>query len=115
MGPEVGEDAALIDIGDKYLVAKTDPITFTTKDIGWYAVQVNTNDIAVMGATAKWMLATILLPESVEEEAIRNIFQGFFAGKVSCRWVGLQTELARSITPYSMAMHTLQRLRLFQI
>lgn len=75
LGPEVGEDAALIDIGDKYLVAKTDPITFTTKDIGWYAVQVNTNDIAVMGATAKWMLATILLPESVEEEAIRNIFQ----------------------------------------
>ena len=50
-----------------------------------------------------------------EHLAIRNIFQGFFAGKVSCRWVGLQTELARSITPYSMAMHTLQRLRLFQI
>ena len=74
LGPEVGEDAALIDIGDKYLVAKTDPITFTTKDIGWYAVQVNANDIAVMGASAKWMLATILLPESAEEEEIRNIF-----------------------------------------
>ncbi len=63
VGPRIGEDAAVIDFGKKYLVAKTDPITFTTHRIGWYAVNVNANDIAAMGATPKWFLATVLLPE----------------------------------------------------
>ena len=27
VGPRVGEDATVIDMGDRYLVAKTDPIT----------------------------------------------------------------------------------------
>lgn len=63
VGPRIGEDAAVIDFGEKYLVAKTDPITFTTYRMGWYAVNVNANDIAAMGATPRWFLATILLPE----------------------------------------------------
>jgi len=63
VGPRIGEDAAVIDFGKNYLVAKTDPITFTTHRIGWYAVNVNANDIAAMGATPKWFLATLLLPE----------------------------------------------------
>ena len=50
LGARAGEDAALIDFGDRYLVAKTDPITFATDLIGWYMVQVNANDIAVMGS-----------------------------------------------------------------
>lgn len=64
VGPQVGEDAAVMDIGDKYLVATSDPITFATEDIGWYVVCVNSNDIAAMGATPKWLLVTLLLPES---------------------------------------------------
>ena len=59
----IGQDAAVIDMGDRYLVAKTDPITFATGQIGWYAVNVNANDIACTGATPRWFLATILLPE----------------------------------------------------
>ena len=34
LGSKVGEDAAVIDFGDTYLVAKTDPITFIADDIG---------------------------------------------------------------------------------
>src|SRR5262249_50859020 len=33
LGPRVGEDAAVIDMGDRYLVATTDPITFVTEDL----------------------------------------------------------------------------------
>ncbi len=62
VGPQMGVDAAVIDMGDTLLVAKTDPITFATAEIGWYAVNVNANDIAVMGATPRWFMATILLP-----------------------------------------------------
>ncbi|MEM7034500.1 MAG: AIR synthase related protein, partial [Chloroflexota bacterium] len=57
LGGKVGEDAALIDMGDHYLVAKTDPITFAADKIGWYAVNVNANDIACLGATPNWFLA----------------------------------------------------------
>ena len=56
IGPRVGEDAAVIDMGDKYLVAKTDPITFTAENIAWYVVNINANDIATMGATPRWFL-----------------------------------------------------------
>lgn len=76
VGPKIGEDAAVIDFGEKYLVAKTDPITFTTHRIGWYAVNVNANDIATMGATPKWFLATVLLPEGkTNKRLVTQIFR----------------------------------------
>ena len=64
VGPGIGLDAAVIDMGDRLLVAKSDPVTFATDSIGWYAVQVNANDIATTGATPRWFLATVLLPEA---------------------------------------------------
>ena len=62
VGPEIGEDAAVIDMGAAYLVAKTDPITFVADDIGWYAIVINANDLATRGATPKWFLATCATP-----------------------------------------------------
>ena len=74
LGPRLGEDAALIDFGDRHLVAKTDPITFATDLIGWYLVQVNANDLAVMGAEPRWLMATLLLPEGVTSDQVEAIF-----------------------------------------
>lgn len=70
LGPRTGEDAAIIDMGDRYLVAKTDPITFATDEIGWYAVNVNANDVACCGAVPRWFLATLLLPERRTDSAL---------------------------------------------
>ena len=70
VGPGIGQDAAVIDMTDRYLVAKTDPITFATDDIGWYAVNVNANDIACMGARPKWFMATALLPAGRADAAL---------------------------------------------
>jgi hydrogenase expression/formation protein HypE len=69
VGPRVGEDAAVLDMGDRYLVATTDPITFATDEMGWYALCVNANDLAVRGARPLWFLATLLLPEGGTSEA----------------------------------------------
>ncbi len=63
LGPQVGVDCAVLDFGDRLLVLKSDPITFATADIGWYLVQVNSNDIATTGARPRWLLVTALLPE----------------------------------------------------
>ncbi len=75
IGPGIGRDAAVIDTGGpRLLVAKTDPITFATSDIGWYAVHVNANDIACMGARPQWFLATVLLPEGAHGKLASAIF-----------------------------------------
>jgi len=74
LGARAGEDAALIDFGDRYLVAKTDPITFATDLIGWYMVQINANDIAVMGGTPRWLMTTLLLPDTTSENEVERIF-----------------------------------------
>src|SRR5467141_4485823 len=75
IGPRVGEDAAVIDMGDRLLIAKSDPITFATDAIGYYAVTVNANDIAVMGGTPRWFLATLLLPETTTTATlVQDIF-----------------------------------------
>jgi hydrogenase maturation factor len=63
IGPQIGEDAAVIDAGDRYLVVTTDPITFATDRIGRYAVHVNANDVAVLGARPLWFFVVMLLPE----------------------------------------------------
>jgi len=61
--PGPGLDCAVLDLGDRLLVLKADPITFATDEIGWYLVQINANDLATTGATPRWLLLTMLLPE----------------------------------------------------
>ncbi|MBY8979857.1 MAG: AIR synthase family protein [Candidatus Lokiarchaeota archaeon] len=87
VGSSIGEDAAVIDMGDKYLVAKTDPITFVTDEIGYYAVNINVNDIVCMGATPKWFQSTILLPaEHTDEDLIETIFRNIHD---TCKSLGI--------------------------
>ena len=75
LGPGIGEDAAVLDLGgETLLVAKSDPITFATDRIGWYAVQVNANDIACTGGVPRWFLATLLVPERFTEDQAEELF-----------------------------------------
>ena len=87
LGPGLGLDCAVIDIGQNLLVVKTDPITFATTEIGWYAVQVSANDIATTAATPRWFLATLLLPEgaTTSDQVLEISEQAFQA----CREMGI--------------------------
>ena len=87
VGPQVGEDAAVLDMGDRYLVATTDPITFATDEMGWYALHVNANDLAVRGAEPRWFMATVLLPEGKSHEA--QVEQLFAEVAEACAAVGV--------------------------
>ena len=100
VGPRVGEDAAVIDIGDRYLVATADPITFATTDIAWYAVQVNANDIAVRGAKPRWFLATVLLPEGrTSDDDVATLFARLHEAceEIEVTLVGGHTEVTHGI------------------
>jgi hydrogenase maturation factor len=100
VGPRVGEDAAVLDVGDRYLVATADPITFATDDVGWYALQVNANDVAVRGARPRWFLATILLPaERADEDAAVALFDQLTAAcdELDVALVGGHTEITTGV------------------
>ncbi len=88
VGPRVGEDAAVLDMGDRYLVAKTDPITFAADAIGWYAVHVNANDVACAGGEPRWFLMSLLLPEGSATAALAEAV--FEQVRAACREVGAE-------------------------
>jgi hydrogenase maturation factor len=100
IGPCLGEDAAHILFGANTLLAKTDPITFATDRIGWYAINVNANDIAVAGGTPKWFLATLMMPPESTEHEIRDIFQqiGEAALEIGVQLAGGHTEVTPAVT-----------------
>ncbi len=100
VGPKAGEDAAVIAFGDRYLLAKTDPITFATDEIGWYAVNVNANDIAVMGGRPRWFLVTVLLPAGqATPEMADAIFAQIHAacGEMGIALAGGHTEVTHGL------------------
>jgi hydrogenase maturation factor len=99
VGPAIGEDAAVIAVGDKLLVASTDPITFATDLIGWYAVQVNANDVAVMGARPAWFLATVLLPEGAQPLLAEQVFDQIHSAcrELDVSLVGGHTEVTHGL------------------
>ena len=87
LGSRYGEDAAVLEPSGKYLVAKTDPITFTADHIGWYSVNINANDLATMGARPRWFLATFLFPEGRTTEAL--VKKLFGETLKACRSLGI--------------------------
>lgn len=75
LGPSIGEDAAVVRLGNRLLVLKTDPVTYASDMIGWYAVNVNANDVVTRGARPAWFQAVILLPVGSDENLVEDIFK----------------------------------------
>ncbi len=100
IGSGIGEDAAVIAMKDGYLIAKTDPITGATDEIGYYVVNINANDIASMGGTPLWFLATILLPEGSSETNLELIFSQIAdcCNKLGIAYCGGHTEVTTAVT-----------------
>lgn len=100
LGPGIGRDAAAIDMGNgKALVAAADPVTFAVDEIGRYAVHVNANDVACLGATPRWFIATAFFPEGADESLAREIFSQIEAGcaEVGALPIGGHTEITLGI------------------
>ncbi len=77
LGPGIGEDAAVIRAAggsDAYCIVKSDPITFTTAQIGHYALHVCVNDLAVTGARPRFYFPVILFPAGTSYAHIEDVF-----------------------------------------
>jgi hydrogenase maturation factor len=99
LGPAPGEDACALRVGGGALVAATDPITFTGRDIGTLAVVVNANDVAVMGVRPRWFLAVVLLPAGTREEEVRALLAQLRAAldAIGAVLVGGHTEVTDAV------------------
>ena len=99
-GPGIGADAAVIELGDRLLIAKADPVTFATERIGWYAVQVNANDVACLGGVPRWFVATVLLPESAPESLAVDVHEQITqaCAALGVALVGGHTEITYGLT-----------------
>jgi hydrogenase expression/formation protein HypE len=98
--PGIGVDAAVAEINGDLLAMKVDPITFATDEIGWYAVHVNANDIAMVGGQPAWFLAALLLPERrTTAELVEDIFGQMVraCSEVGALLVGGHTEITHSL------------------
>jgi len=73
LGPNIGEDATVIDFKDRVLVIHSDPITGAVENVGWLAVNICTNDIATRGVRPLWILTVLLLPDGVSLAHLKNI------------------------------------------
>lgn len=93
-GPEYGEDAAVIRLGDNNLVIHLDPISTGIENIGWLSIHIPANDIAVTGAEPRWALPSVQVPEDMPDSDISNILDDISeaSSKLGVSLIGGHTE-----------------------
>ncbi|MGC9071716.1 MAG: AIR synthase-related protein [Acidilobus sp.] len=96
LGPAVGEDSALIDLGSCVLAAHSDPITEATYRVGALAIDVASNDVATRGAKPSWALLDVLMPEGSRLSSLAAIIEDASAEarRLGIEIVGGHTEAA---------------------
>ena len=99
IGPTPGEDAAVVKLDKPLLVVTSDPITFPTLKPGYYAVHVNANDVAVMGAAPRFFIMTVILPPGSSETEAENIMLSAVSASDSLgiTLIGGHTEVSEAV------------------
>ena len=74
----IGEDTCIIDIKsikDNLMLISSDPITFTSKDIGRFSVIINSNDIYATGGNGYGIILTVLIPPNKTIEDFKILME----------------------------------------
>ncbi|MBN1235731.1 MAG: thiamine-phosphate kinase [Methanotrichaceae archaeon] len=108
LGGVENDDCAVIDAGERYLVATTDmlhrktdfPDIMNPWQMGWMAVAVNLSDIAAMGAEPLGVLIAAGLPPEADLYFIDELFSGFgdCARYYGTRIIGGDTDSHQELT-----------------
>ena len=73
LGPTVGVDGAVLDIGGQSVIVSMDPITGAIERVGFEAVIVNANDVATFGVEPAFLFSCIMLPEGADSQMVESI------------------------------------------
>ena len=103
----IGDDAAVIDVGNQYLLISTDMLLegvhfdlsyAPLRHLGYKAVAVNVSDIAAMNGVAKQITVSIGLSNRISVEAVDEIYEGirFACEDYKVDLVGGDTSTSRS-------------------
>lgn len=100
VGPSIGEDAAIIRSSASFTAMHVDPISGSIGLLGWLAVHVPSNDIAVRGIRPRWAMATIFLPPTADEGVLDAITAQMDAAakELGIAIVGGHTEVTTAVT-----------------
>ena len=101
LGAGVGEDCAAMKLSPgEIFVISTDPITGTVRDVGMLAIQITANDLASSGAEPVGVMLTVLLPEEITEEDIREMMRQVeeACARFHIQVMGGHTEVTRAVT-----------------
>ena len=91
----IGDDAAVIDIGDKYQLVSTDLLVegvhfdlayMPLKHLGYKAVAINVSDICAMNGDAKQITLGLALSNRYTVEALEELYDGI---KLACEHYGV--------------------------
>ena len=114
LGGVENDDCALIEAGERYLVATTDmlhrqtdfPEIMNPWQMGWMAVAVNLSDIAAMGAEPAGLLMAVGLPPEADLYFIDELFSGFrdCAAYYGTRILGGDTDSHQELTVTGTAL-----------
>jgi len=69
----IGLDFGVIRVPAGFLIVSSDPVTGVEEQIGYYAVNVAANDVAVSGNRPRFMEVVVLLPEKKAEDHLSKI------------------------------------------
>lgn len=78
LSSSIGEDSCLIDLkllDEDIMLISSDPITFTSKNIGRLAVIINTNDIYASGGLGYGIMLNILIPTNRTLNDLKKIME----------------------------------------
>lgn len=78
LSSSIGEDSCVIDMNafeEELLLISSDPITFTSKDIGKLSITINTNDIYASGGDGYGVILTVLIPKHKTLEDFKDLMR----------------------------------------
>jgi thiamine-monophosphate kinase len=101
----IGDDTAVLDMGNKYLLITTDVLIenihfdwkwFNPFQLGYRCLAVNLSDIAAMGGEARYFLVSIGLPKKFLKESLKKLTTGIknLAKRYSLSLIGGDTVAA---------------------
>ena len=117
IGP--GDDAAAVDLGDRYLIITTDMIVkhthvpegMTPRQVGWTVAAVNYSDIAAMGAIPLCFVVSMGFPRETDVSYVKDVARGIkdCSEMVAADYVGGDTKECYEMALSGTAVGTVRK------